>query len=357
MKPVEESQVSIFSNILLLGIRLFRSVEESIDRIWSLLCLNSLIGFIRNSEESTACYCRTVLLMASHLTPSLPRLLLAVPIWCPSAWLLSSYWGYQCKNNGKRFLCDFHTVRMLGWTQSVILVSHSRTVPHSKNIFLSMHITFFEDCTQSEFVLGVFLLCHCTVFYTLLKFQSSVFWHPRIQISQERGGLRIRGKMHAQYYWQYNSYFLFLVQGKTGSISKSSMSSFWHAADWTEQHASMVLCHCSYRRWLGSWVLLLVLEINEELLLLMCLPWFLQTLCVRTGVRLGALENILKGAAIPHTNMPLGHGSWLCGSRAAREGSHGSKWEIVFSVEVTWFEERRKENRRHMQNSWGKWKA
>lgn len=41
---------------------------------------------------------------------------------------------------------------------------------------------------------------------------------------------------------------------------------------------------------------------------------FLQTLHVRSGVRLGALENILKGAAIHHTSVPFGDYS-LTGSR------------------------------------------
>ena len=91
-KPVEESKVNIFSSILLLAIRLSRCVEDSIDRIWSLLGLNALLGFIRNSEESTACYCRTVLLMPSCLKPSLPRLLLCsanqVPFWANPVQLL-----------------------------------------------------------------------------------------------------------------------------------------------------------------------------------------------------------------------------------------------------------------------------
>lgn len=168
---------------------------------------------------------------------------------------------------------------------------------------------------------------------------------------------RTRGKMHAQYYWQYNSYFLFLVQRETSSISNSSMSSFWHAADWTEQRASMVLCHCSYRCWLGSWVLLLLLEINEELPLLSFASLVSADSPCQVWYQTGSTGEYTQGGS--HSPYKCAAGAWLpalWGSGSAWEGSHGSKWETVFSMEVTWFEERRKENRgcTHTQNSWGK---
>lgn len=60
-------------------------------------------------------------------------------------------------------------------------------------------------------------------------------------------------------------------------------------------------------------------------------PKFLQTLPVRSGVRLGALENVLKGAAIPCTNVPFGDGS-LTGF--VKEKLSQVKVGIIFSMEV-----------------------